>query len=179
MISMNRHFFVVLILHCTFVNIQSVFVVNYTCSLYSLQLVLSTPDFVKSYVLDIFFGYYCILYHILILTITCINYTHTSRYPVGDSIRSGRIVYQSKHLQNRVIEARNFVSQFDLSWPVAVDDPELGDPFNSVYASWPTRFYIMLDCKMSFIGQPNMQHVYELRDLKARLLEIVTLDIHR
>ena len=84
-------------------------------------------------------------------------------------------MYQSKCLQDRVVEARNFVSQFKLSWPVAVDDPELGDPFNSTYASWPTRFYIVMDGKMMYIAQPNMQHRYELGDLKATLLEVVKL----
>lgn len=130
---------------------------------------------------SMFFGYDCITYHIISVwyqsSHTRINdvVVHTLRCTVGDSILSGRTVYQSKCLQDRVIEARNFVSQFDLSWPVAVDDPGLGDPFNSMYASWPTRFYILLDGKMSFIAQPNMQHRYELGDLKATLLEIVRL----
>lgn len=93
---------------------------------------------------------------------------------VGDSILSGRTVYQSKCLEDRVREARNFASQFELSWPVAVDDPELGDPFNSTYASWPTRFYIMVDGKLRFIAQPNLQHLYELGDLKATLVKAVS-----
>ena len=41
------------------------------------------------------------------------------------------------------------------SLDLLVDDPELGDPFEAVYASWPLRLHLIRDGVLSWIAQPK------------------------
>lgn len=83
---------------------------------------------------------------------------------------------QAVTLQDRKVEADNFVQEFQLSWPVALDIPEMGDPFLKAFAPWPTRFYIMHNGTMQFIANPREDHMYdltELREVLDKLLSVV------
>lgn len=64
-------------------------------------------------------------------------------WPVGDHYITGRRVKQPTTLTERVREAQHLAQRFGLTWPLAVDSPELADPFLRAYAPWPTRFYII------------------------------------
>ena len=92
-------------------------------------------------------------------------------WPVGDHLITGRRVKQPTTLAERMAEARHFAQRFNLTWPLAVDSPELGDPFLRAYAPWPTRFYVVSPGgRMEYIAQPNSQHTFDLAEV-ARALE--------
>jgi len=98
----------------------------------------------------------------------------TDEWPVGDHLITGRHVPQPTCLADRISEAHHFARHFSLSWPMAVDAPELGDPFLVTYRPWPTRFYIVQGGRLTFIAQPNSQHEYELADVGHALDKAVT-----
>jgi hypothetical protein len=97
----------------------------------------------------------------------------TDEWPIGDNLVTGRTVNQPTTLSQRHVEALHFAEKFKTSWPVAVDSPELGDPFLKAYAPWPTRFYIVKDGKMFFIAYPNREHSFDLDPLRESLWNAV------
>jgi len=94
-------------------------------------------------------------------------------WPMGDPIVTGRPVQQPVTVAQRITEARHFAQHFSLRWPLAVDAPELGDPFMRVYSPWPTRFYVLREGKLQFIAQPNEEHMYELAAVELALANAV------
>lgn len=89
----------------------------------------------------------------------------SSRYMPNNEIVS---VEQPKVLSERVQLARNFVQTFGLGreMKVLVDDPEQGNLFESAYAPWPIRIYVIENGKVQFISAPTdcSHDVSELRD---------------
>ena len=97
-------------------------------------------------------------------------------WPVGDHyVAGGRVVRQPKTLDARIEEAVEFVDQFDLDWPLLVDDPETGDLFMNSYAAWPTRFFLVRGNKVVYVAQPCDEHSFSMLDLETALLEAVKL----
>ena len=76
-------------------------------------------------------------------------------------------IKQPKQISERVVLAQRFVNTFDLGeeLKVLVDNPETGNPFESKYAPWPIRIYVIENGVMQFISSPtNCEHdVTELR----------------
>ena len=91
-----------------------------------------------------------------------------SRYMPGNEIVS---VKQPRLVSERVALARKFVDTFELGpeMQVFADDPN-GNAFQSAYAPWPIRIYVIEDGKMQYISAPeNCTHdVTELRDWLAQ-----------
>lgn len=100
----------------------------------------------------------------------------TNEWPIGDNLITGRTVIQPTTLSERHVEARHFAEKFKTKWPVAVDSPELGDPFLNAYAPWPTRFYIVQDGKILFIAYPNDKHSFDLDPLRQCLRSAIRSD---
>ena len=76
-------------------------------------------------------------------------------------------VEQPRVLSKRMALAQIFVETFGLGpeMSVLVDDPELGNPFESAYAPWPIRIYVIENGVMQFISKPTdcAHDVTELR----------------
>ena len=87
-----------------------------------------------------------------------------SRHMPGNEIVS---VNQPRLVSERVALAQKFVATFGLGpeMAVVVDDPTRGNPFQSAYAPWPIRIYVIENGKMQYISAPeNCAHdVTELR----------------
>mmetsp|Transcript_18461 Transcript_18461/g.26595 ORF Transcript_18461/g.26595 Transcript_18461/m.26595 type:complete len:85 (+) Transcript_18461:1209-1463(+) len=81
---------------------------------------------------------------------------------------------QAVSLQDRIVEADNFVKTFQFSWPMTLDIPEEGDPFLKAFAPWPTRFYIMQNGIMQFIANPRDDHMYDLVELREVLERLIS-----
>lgn len=96
-------------------------------------------------------------------------------WPVGDHLLLGRRIIQPKVLEQRLALAGEFVRDYGLSsLKLLVDDPALdtNGGFDSVYAAWPTRFYVVEGKTLSWIAWPDEKHEYDsaLDDLE-RLLQ--------
>ncbi len=76
-------------------------------------------------------------------------------------------VKQPKLSSERVQLAKDFAQMFGLGqeMQVVVDDPEQGNPFESAYAPWPIRIYVIENRVMQFISAPTdcTHDVNELR----------------
>lgn len=85
-------------------------------------------------------------------------------WPVGDHILLGRKICQPKRAEERLPLAVSFARDYGLSsLCLAVDDPALDSAggFDSVYAAWPTRFYVLKGGKLSWIAWPSASHEYD------------------
>ena len=83
-------------------------------------------------------------------------------------VRSGRfndgrgpvlVEKQPKGTEERCSLARQFMRDFQMvestSLEVVVDDPELGDPFETAYAPWPLRLYLVRNGILKWIAEPK------------------------
>lgn len=88
----------------------------------------------------------------------------SSRFVPGNEIIT---VKQPRLISERVALAQKFVQMFGLGpeMNVLVDDPN-ENAFQSVYAPWPVRIYVVENGKMEYISAPtNCSHdIGELRD---------------
>ena len=67
---------------------------------------------------------------------------------------------QPTKAEERCELARKFAKDFDFpmtcpNLELLVDDPELGDPFEKVYAPWPLRLYVVKDNVLQWIAEPH------------------------
>lgn len=84
-------------------------------------------------------------------------------WPVGDHLLLGRKIYQPTRAEERLPLAVAFCRDYGLSsLCLAVDDPALDSAggFDSIYAAWPTRFYVLKGGKLSWIAWPSASHEY-------------------
>jgi hypothetical protein len=72
-------------------------------------------------------------------------------WPIGES--AGTINYKHKTLDDRIKCANKFIDEFNFKIPTVVDD--MNDTFEKTMASWPFRFYILLNNQIKFIGYPK------------------------
>ena len=76
-------------------------------------------------------------------------------------------VEQPQVLSKRMALAQIFVETFGLGpeMSVLVANPELGNPFESAYAPWPIRIYVIENGVIQFISEPTdcAHDVTELR----------------
>jgi len=85
-------------------------------------------------------------------------------WPVGDHFLLGRRILQPKSAEERLQLATSFARDYGLSsLLLAVDDPACDSDggFDSVYAAWPTRFYVLKGGVMSWIAWPDASHKYD------------------
>jgi len=60
---------------------------------------------------------------------------------------------QTKDTESRINNAKEFIEAFGLTIPVVVDTE--ANEFESQYAAWPERFYIIHQSKMAFVAFPG------------------------
>lgn len=81
-------------------------------------------------------------------------------------------VKQPRLISERVALAQRFVNTFSLRGPemkVFVDDPD-GNAFQTAYAPWPIRIYIIENGKIEYISSPkNCAH--DVTELRAWLIQ--------
>jgi len=63
---------------------------------------------------------------------------------------------QTSSLEERSAVARDFIRDNKYEFPIRIDAPEQGDPFNTLFAAWPLRFYVIRpeDRKLIYICEP-------------------------
>lgn len=101
-------------------------------------------------------------------------------------VRSGRfnggrgpvvVEKQPTRTKDRCSLARQFMQHFRIvespSLEVVVDDPELGDPFETVYAPWPLRLFLIRDGILTWIAEPK---ICSYNDALQELLSILGLN---
>jgi hypothetical protein len=74
-------------------------------------------------------------------------------WPVGKTIS---FCDQPKTLSERCALARQYSEDNTLTIPVAVDS--MNNEFESMFAAWPVRFYVVKDGELVFKAQPNIEH---------------------
>jgi len=61
---------------------------------------------------------------------------------------------QTKTIADRCSVARDFIRDNDYEFPIRIDPPP-EDAFNTLFAAWPLRFYIMNDdMTVNWIAEP-------------------------
>jgi len=76
-------------------------------------------------------------------------------WPLGKKV----CLNQPKTLEERLEAARNFQKDFKFQIPILVD--KMDNNFDTQYASWPERFYIIVNGKMEVIGFPTIEFGYD------------------
>lgn len=91
----------------------------------------------------------------------------SSRYMPNNTVVSVR---QPKLATDRVALAQNFINLFGLGpeMKIFVDDPESGNPFESAYAPWPIRMYVIEDGVLQYISSPR-DCTHDVSELRAWL----------
>jgi len=72
-----------------------------------------------------------------------------NEWPLGYEFQ----INQHVTLQDRIHAAEIFKQKYNWSIPLVVDGME--NQFNSAFAAWPTRFYIVYKKKMVYISHPG------------------------
>lgn len=72
-------------------------------------------------------------------------------WPIGMS--AGTINYSHKTIEDRKMYAEKFIKTFNFKVPIFLDS--MDNSFESEFASWPFRYYIIKDKKFSFIADPE------------------------
>jgi len=80
-------------------------------------------------------------------------------WPLGNIV----CINQHKTIEERLTVANDFKDNYHFSVPLLVDT--MDNQFDSLYASWPERFYIVRDAKMAFIGIPSTEFGYDRNDI--------------
>ncbi len=70
---------------------------------------------------------------------------------IGES--AGEIVESHKNINDRINCINNLQNKFDLSIPVYADN--MNNQFETLYASWPFRYYVIKNNKFIKIGTPD------------------------
>jgi len=89
--------------------------------------------------------------HITFLTVYILEAHAADTWPIGSDV----CYKQTKCLEDRCTVAKNFISDNQYEFPIRIDAPP-ADKFNSLFAAWPLRFYV-IDGKtstMNYICEP-------------------------
>lgn len=70
---------------------------------------------------------------------------------IGES--AGTINYKHKTIEDRIECIKKFKRAFNVSIPIYADN--MNDEFETLFASWPFRYYVIRDNKFIKIGQPE------------------------
>lgn len=74
-----------------------------------------------------------------------------------------KIMYnQHKTIEDRLAVARDFIDAFGWKYPTILD--AIDNPFETAYAAWPLRLYVVKDGRMVFKAQPR-EAMYHLQDV--------------
>jgi len=73
-----------------------------------------------------------------------------NEWPLGNAIK----INQHKTLEDRIAAAKSFIEAYQFSVPLVVDGIE--NPFNSIFAAWPERFFITHNRKLVYISHPGV-----------------------
>eukprot|EP00043_Microstomoeca_roanoka_P016943 m.175599 g.175599 ORF g.175599 m.175599 type:complete len:117 (+) comp16549_c2_seq3:1120-1470(+) len=92
-------------------------------------------------------------------------------WPVGDKFINVPTFQQHKTLEERIIAARQFISDFD--WPIPMYIDPLDDSVVHRFGAWPLRFFIVQDGKMRHLAKPTHNYTYSVDDLRLELEAIL------
>jgi hypothetical protein len=92
-----------------------------------------------------------------------------NEWPVNSNI----VYNQTTILKDRLSVATDFIDSYKVKIPVVLDSCSTND-FSNVYASWPVRFYIIHQGKLTFIAQP-VKASFALSDIYDALNNVLSL----
>jgi len=83
------------------------------------------------------------------LTVYILEAHAVDEWPLGTVVQ----IKQHRVLDERISAAQMFIRDYDFKVPLVVDSIE--NSFNSVFAAWPERFYIVHNDKLVYIAHPG------------------------
>lgn len=88
-------------------------------------------------------------------------------WPIG--LSSGTINYKHKTIEDRLFCVDKMKNEYHIDVPMYADN--MNDIFETEFASWPFRFYVIKNKKFKMIGQPNEAEfdICELFDFVEKL----------
>jgi len=75
---------------------------------------------------------------------------------------------QPRTIERRLKFANEFVNDFNFKLPVLVDT--MGNEFDSLFAAWPERFFIVENGKLTLVGVPTNEFGFDRVVLDTTLL---------
>jgi len=81
---------------------------------------------------------------------------------------------QPKELKTRLQIAKEFVDKFKVKLPMLVDT--MDNEFDSHFASWPERFYIVKNNQLVLVGEPTTEYGFDRRILFTTLESFLLSD---
>jgi len=79
-------------------------------------------------------------------------------------------ITQPKELHQRLEIANKFVNDYNFKIPMLVDT--MGNQFETTFAAWPERFYIVDDGKLYHIAEPSNEFGFDRMSISASLYRL-------
>jgi len=93
-------------------------------------------------------------------------------WPVGNGRNGKKGFYQHKTLEDRLATAKIFRDDFKYEIPLYVDS--MDNQFDRAFASWPVRWYILIDNKVHWKAMPStVQYTYPFEELQEELEKVL------
>jgi len=80
-------------------------------------------------------------------------------------------VEQPKTMDVRLLVANNFVRDYGVKLPMLVDT--MANEFDTTFAAWPERFYIVQNGKLALVGKPTTEFGFDRELLRLKLLALL------
>ncbi len=80
---------------------------------------------------------------------------------------------QPQSIDERRLIAQRFVKDFNYQPPMVLDNME--NEFESQFAAWPARYWIVFKKQLFFIAAPHEDHKYHIQEVKKWLSTFVKL----
>ena len=87
-------------------------------------------------------------------------------WPIGSKYE----IMQHKVLKDRFDVAKLFIADFEYSGKVLID--KMDNEFQTVYSSWPTKYYLIKNSKIEYTSHPK-NATFTFDDVISRLDELI------
>ncbi len=82
---------------------------------------------------------------------------HSHDWPIGTVSN----INQHTSLEDRIKAAEEFEKKYQLGIPILID-PFEGNPFNTMYATWPHRIYIIFNGQLVYIEEIPSDGIHKI-----------------
>jgi len=82
---------------------------------------------------------------------------------------------QPKTMERRLEIANNFMNDFNVELPMLADT--MDNEFDSIFAAWPERFYIVQGKQVVFVGEPTSEFGFDRNELRQNIQDLLDANV--